>query len=582
MDTDAFRNDLHARIKDHLGMVYGDIDHSAWAQKLIDLMNYPRDLPPVSAHQNHWDQADIALITYGDSVVSENEKPLTTLKKILDTELRDQISIVHILPFFPYSSDDGFSIMDYLSVNSALGDWQHISAIAKDYRLMSDLVINHGSARSRWFENFKKGLSPGKNYFFCVAEDADIEQVVRPRSSKLLNPVETEEGTRWVWCTFSQDQVDFNFANPAVLAEFVNIICHYMEWGVEIFRLDAVAFLWKQPGSSCLHLPQTHEIIKILRLLIEHKNPRALVITETNVPNRENITYLGNANEAHVIYNFSLPPLLLNALITGDCTHLKTWMMSMPPAQNGTAYLNFIASHDGIGLRPVEGLMTEDEVNLLIATMQKFGGMVSFRKGAEGFEKPYEINISLYDAMKGTADHGVDEWQCQRFICAHSIMLALEGIPAFYIHSLLGTENDTEKFDNTRRKRAINRHTWQLEELNAKLADSQYHHRPLLRELKRLIAIRKRQPAFHPNVTQFTLHLGEKVFAFWRQSLRRDQSIFCISNITAEPRSVPLAEINLIDTHSWCDLIGGLHYDDLRASLELQPYQTVWLSNCRY
>src|SRR5690606_8330005 len=170
----------------------------------------------------------------------------------------------------------------------------------------------------------------------------------------------------------------------------------------------------------------------------------------------------------------------------------------------------------------------------------------------------------------------------QRFICAHSIMLALEGIPAFYIHRLLGTENDTEKFDNTRRKRAINRHTWQLEELNAKLADSQYHHRPLLQELKRLIAIRKRQPAFHPNVTQFTLHLGEKVFAFWRQSLRRDQSIFCISNITAEPRSVPLAEINLIDTHSWSDLIGGLHYDDLTTNLELQPYQTVWLSNCRY
>jgi len=582
MDRQCFRDDLQTRIREHLGLIYANIDLDAWAQKLVGLMNYPDSCAPVSAHQNHWDQSDIALITYGDSISCDHEKPLITLQKFLDAELKEDISIVHILPFFPYSSDDGFSVMDYLSVNSALGDWEDISAIAKKYRLMSDLVINHASARSRWFENFKKCLDPGRDYFFSADENTDIHQVVRPRSSALLNPVETEEGIKWVWCTFSSDQIDLNFANPQVLAEFVNIICHYMEWGVEIFRLDAVAFLWKEPGTSCLHLPQTHEIIKILRLLIEHKNPRAIVITETNVPNRENLTYLGNANEAHVIYNFSLPPLLVYALITGDCTHLKTWMMSMPPAQNGTAYLNFIASHDGIGLRPTEGLMTEDEVNLLIAAMQNFGGMVSFRKGAEGFQKPYEINISLYDAMKGTAHNGVDQWQFQRFICAHSIMLALEGIPAFYIHSLLGTENDREKFRNTRRKRTINRRVWQFDDLNNKLASDKFHHRPLLQELKRLIAIRKRQPAFHPNVTQFTLHLGANIFAFWRQSLRRDQSIFCLSNMSIETQRIPLKEINLIDTHSWCDLISDNSYTDLTASLELQPYQTVWLSNCRY
>jgi sucrose phosphorylase len=581
VDRLAFLHNLKNRVRDHLALVYGGIDCDLWAEKLIGLMKYGDNSAPVQPHQNHWDQSDIALITYGDTVVRDGEKPLCTLNDFLQEELERQISILHILPFFPFSSDDGFSVMDYLSVNSSLGDWEDIGPLSKKFRLMADLVINHASARSRWFENFKKGIEPGRDYFVTAAEDTDTSLVVRPRSTPLLVPTETSEGTRWVWCTFGPDQVDLNFANPEVLAEFVNIICHYMEWGVEVFRMDAVAFLWKEPGSPCIHLPQTHEIIKLLRLLIEHKNPKAVVITETNVPNRENLTYLGNANEAHVIYNFSLPPLLVNGLITGSCRHLKTWMMSMPPAQNGTAYLNFIASHDGIGLRPAEDLLDEEEIGSLIATMQSFGGMVSFRKGSEGFEKPYEINISLFDAMKGTKA-GPDQWQQARFICAHSIMLALEGIPAFYIHSLLATENDHAKYNNTRRKRAINRHTWQRTALDEVLSDSSSHHRQVLAELKRLIDIRKRQPAFHPNVTQFTLHLGEQVFAFWRQSLRRDQSIFCLNNMTAQEQVISLAEINLIGTDVWCDLISGNDFQDLNASLVLAPYQSVWLSNCRY
>jgi len=580
VDKQTFGYELTNRVKSHLALIYSDIDLDAWAEKLVGLMKYDDNLAPVQAHKNHWNQSDIALITYGDSIVREGEKPLKTLRTFLQDELANEVSILHILPFFPFSSDDGFSVMDYLSVNPSLGDWDDIAPLGEQFRLMADLVINHASARSRWFENFKKGLDPGRDYFFTAAEDADVANVVRPRSAPLLNPVETSEGTKWTWCTFSPDQVDLNFANPDVLAEFVNIICHYMEWGVEVFRMDAVAFLWKVEGTRSIHLPQTHEIIKLLRLLIEHKNPQSVVITETNVPNQENLTYLGNANEAHVIYNFSLPPLLVNGLITGNCKHLKTWMMSMPPAQNGTAYLNFIASHDGIGLRPTEGLLDEAEVEQLISTMQGFGGMVSFRKGSEGFEKPYEINISLFDAFKGTVD-GPDQWQLERFVCAHTIMLALEGIPALYIHSFLGTENDYEKYENTRRKRAINRHTWQYDEL-AGLLETDSHHRRVLDELKRRISIRQRQPAFHPNVTQFTLHLGEQVFAFWRQSLRRDQSIFCLNNMTAEPQTISLAEINLIGTDSWCDLITGDYYEDLTASMELQPYQTLWLSNCRY
>ncbi len=570
---------LKDKLVSMLEVVYPQQDCGALADQLLETMGLAPDLSPPPAHRNNWDQSDVALITYADSIQEEGEKPLVTLKGFLEKYLKDCVSIVHVLPFFPFSSDDGFSVMDYLAVNESHGDWGDIEAISQEFRLMADLVINHMSARSRWFENFRKRVDPGRDYFFEGNPKDDLSAVVRPRTSPLLVPVQTDDGIHHVWCTFSEDQVDLNFANPKVLEEFAGIIRHYLEHGITVFRLDAVAFLWKEPGTPCIHLQQTHELIKILRLLIEHHNPGAVVITETNVPNRENLTYFGNANEAHVIYNFSLPPLLINTLVTGDCRHLKTWLMSMPPAQMGTTYLNFIASHDGVGMRPTDGLLDEDEKQRLINTMESFGGKVSYRRTADGRDQPYEINIALFDALKGTAETGADHWQQARYLCAHSVMLALEGIPAFYIHSLLATGNDLDRVEHTGRLRSINRSQWQLEDLEQALADPVSQHGQVFHELKRLIAIRRKQPAFHPNATQFTLHLGLQVFGFWRQSMYREQSIFCIYNITDTAQEVALSDINLIGTDRWTDLISGMVVDSLSGSITLKPYQSLWLSN---
>ncbi|MDX1458404.1 MAG: alpha-amylase family glycosyl hydrolase [Marinobacter sp.] len=570
---------LISRLAAMLEVVYPDLDCEYLAGQLTEAMGLEAEVPAPPAHNNNWSESDVLLITYADSVQSEGEKPLVTLRRFLDEQLAETVSAVHILPFFPYSSDDGFSVMDYLAVNESHGGWGDVEAIGQEFRLMADLVINHMSVRSRWFENFRRRKDPGKDYFVEVDPDEDFSLVVRPRTSPLINPVQTDDGERYIWCTFSEDQVDLNFRNPAVLLEFVRIIRYYLERGVLWFRMDAVAFLWKEVGTSCIHLQQTHELIKILRVLIEHHTPNAVVITETNVPNRENLTYFGNANEAHVIYNFSLPPLLIHTLVTGNCRHLKTWLMSMPPAQVGTTYLNFIASHDGVGMRPTDGLLSDEEKQQLIQTMESFGGMVSYRQTQNGEQQPYEINIALYDALKGTTDAGPDHWQLQRFICAHAIMLALEGIPAFYIHSLVGTQNDHERVEHTGRLRSINRAQWDLERLDAMLADPLTHYYQVFRELKRLVAIRRRQPAFHPNATQFTLHLGLQVFGFWRQSMRRDQSIFCIHNISNELKQVALSDINLIGTDQWVDLISGERIEELTGELTLKPYQSVWLSN---
>ena len=571
---------LLERVRHHLEAIYHadppDLDELAAA--LVALMRLESPSAEPEQYVNHWDQRDAIVITYGDSLQCAEELPLVTLKRFLDEHTDGVLSGVHILPFYPWSSDDGFSVLDYSSVNESLGGWDEISAIAGSYDLMADLVINHCSSRSLWFENFLKNQEPGKDYFFTASPDDDLSDVVRPRTTPLLRAVTAVDGERHVWCTFSPDQVDLDFRNPEVLKQFVAIIRQYLDAGVRIFRLDAIAFLWKVPGTNCLNLEETHEVVRLLRTLVEYARSDTLLITETNIPNRENLSYFGNANEAHCVYNFSLPPLLVNTLVTGDCAYLKQWMMSMPPAQSGTAYFNFIASHDGIGLRPAEGLLSDNELDALIATMEDFGGHVSYRALEDGLQKPYEINISLFDALQGTV-RGPDEHGIDRFVCAHAIMLGLEGIPGIYIHSLVGTRNDYQRMENTGHYRALNRHQWDFDALQTALSDESSHHAEVFRQIKALLAIRSRQSAFHPNATQFTLHLGSALFGYWRQSMNRRQSIFCISNITDQPQVVGLSDINLIDTEDWQDLIGGEQYVSRDGLLQLAPYQTVWISN---
>lgn len=573
---------LYERVVHQLELIYSgvslDTSIEGTARRLLTTMGLTPGTPSPKAHRNLWDQRDIAVITYGDTITAPGEPPLQTLRQFMDDYLDGLITAVHVLPFFPWTSDDGFAVLDYSSVNESLGSWEDIRSLSSSYRLMSDLVINHCSSRSAWFENFKAGVDPGRDYFMTASPDDNLDDVVRPRTSPLLMPVETPSGMKHVWCTFSHDQVDFDFRNPRVLEEFVDIIRQHLDSGVRVFRFDAVAFLWKEVGTRCINLPQTHELIRLLRTLIEHAVPDCMIITETNIPNRENLAYFGNANEAHAIYNFSLPPLLIWTLLSGDNRYLSQWLMTMPPAQNGTCYFNFLASHDGIGLRPAEGLLGDDELDTFIGTMQGFGGLVSWRADAGGNRKAYEINITLWDALQGTI-RGRDGFGLERYVAAHALMLSLEGIPAFYMHSLLGTVNDHARVEHTGHNRSINRSQWQRPALDAALNDGNAHHSQVFNRLTALIAIRQAQPAFHPNATQFTLQMPNGLFGFWRQSMDRRQSIFCIFNISSEPRELCLSDINLIVTDYWFDLISRAEFPDCSETLDLKPYQVLWITN---
>ena len=573
------------RVQFLTGQLYRSVVGEERLKKIVDdlIGAIGASAAPVQTGPAHpadlWSQRDIALITYGDSIVDGGSKPLKVLRDFCEKWLANCVTWVHILPFFPWTSDDGFSVLDYSSVNQALGDWNDINDIATDYRLMADLVLNHCSSRSAWFDNFKQGIDPGRGYFFSKGSSFDVSRVVRPRTSDLTMPVVTWEGEQQVWCTFSHDQVDFDFSNPDVLLEFTRIIRLYLDRGVRIFRLDAVAFTWKRSGTTCINLPEAHDLVRLLRSLIEWVQPDAIIITETNVPNIENLAYFGQRDEAHCIYNFALPPLLIHTLVEADSSRITRWLMSMPPAILGTTYFNFLASHDGIGLRPVEGLLSEGELDSMIDRLQENGALLSWREHADGTRTVYEVNVSLFDAFKHIAE-AVD-LTLERMILAHAILLGLEGVPAIYLHSFLATNNDLSRVENTGHNRAINRHQWALDELTGLLNDAKSQHARCLQAIKQLIDTRQGQPAFHPNATQFTLNCGRSIFGFWRQSPDRAQSIFCLYNVTPTSTTIAAASLNLVGSDSWRDLISGDTVDLFSEDpcIELAPYQAVWLTN---
>ncbi len=527
-----------------------------------------------------WSQGDILLITYGNSLVDGAHKPLDLLNDFLRRYLRDTINGVHILPFFPYTSDDGFAVTDFRTVNSQLGDWSDIRRISRRFKLMSDLVLNHVSSQGAWFNAYRQGRAPFDRFFFEASPEDDLGMVVRPRTSPLLREVETSAGMRHVWCTFSHDQIDLDFRNPEVLLEFLRIIRLHLDNGVRIIRLDAVAFLWKEAGSPSIHLPQTHAIVKLIRLLCDYAAEPVILVTETNVPKAENLSYFGRGDEAHVIYNFPLPPLILHAMMAGTARHLVEWQRRMPPAPLGCAYLNFTASHDGIGMRPAEGLLSEADQQAVIDTVRQIGGLVSMRGLPGGGEAPYELNTTFFDAM-GCTFAGQEAYHLARFLCSQTIVMSLEGIPAFYIHSLLGTPNDHDGVDKRGMNRAINRHRWDYADLRARLDDSGSVQARVLEAMKTRLQLRARQPAFHPNATQFTIHTGDdRIFGLWRQSLDRQQSIFALHNVSAETVTIPVARLNLIDDEDWQDVLTAAPVAG--EDIVLAPYQCCWISNARY
>ena len=523
-------------------------------------------------------EKSLLLISYGDNLKNKNEVPLKTLKNFFEKNLKNRFEILHILPFYPSSSDGGFSVTDHKNVNKELGTWYDIRSLSNHASIMADLILNHSSIKGKWFNSFIKEKEDHKNFFFTIDDNFDFSKVIRPRDHKLIQIYNYKKKNNKLWCTFSHDQIDLNFKDPLVLIEFIEIVLLLLSKGVTTFRLDAVAFIWKKNGTSCVNLPETHEIVKLLRLIVNYINPHALIVTETNLPRKENLSYFGNNDEANWIYNFPLPPLILYTFLFEDSSKISGWSKSMPPAQINNAYLNFIASHDGIGMRPAEGILDNIILDKLFKRVKKNGGKFSFRK-VESKNKVYEANITLFDALKQTDFDKDGIFAVERYIAAHSILLALEGVPAIYFNSLFGTSNDQNAFIKTGIKRNINRFKWDFSDLSKKLKNKNSLENIIYSKILKIISLRQKQIAFHPNATQYTLTLGNKLFGVWRQSIDRSQNIFAITNISSVVRELKLSKINLFENQLWFDLLKPDESLNNLKILKLKPFQTVWISN---
>ena len=579
-DSPERREAMHRRILKRLQCVYGEQTAEEMAGSLFSLLDHWHQQYAVSCGEHcwQWDQSSKVLITYGNSIQEPGVMPLQTLKDFLETRFGGAISTVHILPFFPYTSDDGFSVVDYREVDEELGTWDDIRAIAGEFGLMVDLVINHCSRENLWFYDYVANIAPYNDYFIEVEDSTELALVTRPRSSSLLTAVRTHRGKKHLWATFSHDQIDLNFSNPAVLLEMIDIMLFYVAAGTRIVRLDAIAYLWKTIGTSCIHLPQTHELVKLLRDVLHCIDPRCLLLTETNVPNDENRSYFDDGDEAQLIYQFSLPPLLLQALHTGCTHHLTVWAKDLAdhPPPPGCTYFNFTASHDGVGLRPLEGLVPADEVQKLLEAMRARGGFLSSRHNSDGSESPYELNISYFDAFRDIRVES-DPWHVPCFMVSQLVALSMQGIPALYIHSFTATPNDQHSVEKVGRTRLINRRQWDRGELDTLIDDPMSANGRVFNELVRVCRLRNDHPAFHPDAGQRILDLPRHLFGFIREGV--GERIICLFNFTPDERELSMDEPFWRDNPDsrWKDLLSDELVGMERGRMRLMPYASLWL-----
>lgn len=575
--------DNRASIHGLLDFIYGVETRARLYPQLITLLEHFRQRHPDRAIPSQlMTECDVVLITYGDSVSQPGEAPLASLDKFLRTHVQDVINTVHILPFFPYSSDDGFSVMDYREVNPALGTWKHIAQIGDRFKLMMDAVINHASAQSAWFAAFLRGEEPYRDYFITADPHVNLSMVTRPRTHPLLTPFETAQGIRHVWTTFSADQVDLNFANPDVLLEMIDLLLFYIEQGADVIRLDAIAFVWKEISTTCIHLSKTHAIVKLFRAVIDEVAPGVLLITETNVPHDENLSYFGDGtNEAHLVYQFALPPLIAYTLLSGSANTLRQWASKLRLPSSQTAFLNFTASHDGIGVRPVTGILSKKELATLLDRTVTSGGRVSYKSNPDGSQSPYELNIVFYSLLNPPDAGEPQALQVQRFLCSQAIILALAGMPAIYIHSLVGSQNDVNGVERLGYNRAINREKLDFTALNRELADPASVRHQVFSGYQRLLRARISQRAFHPNAAQEVLALPDTVFGVMRV-LPGEAIVLALHNITAGPCSVTLnlRHLGLKGVGRLHDVLTGQPHDIVSGvvHMALDPYQIAWLS----
>jgi len=558
---------VNAKIKSLINFVYGESFSEAHLKMLLEKIDNAGSVI-TGKRKAGWDEKDIVLITYADQFSAPGEKALPVFTRFYNEWLSRSFSHVHLLPFYPWSSDDGFSVIDYHEVAPETGSWRDVAELKKSASLMFDFVCNHMSAKSKWFENYINQTPGYEDFFISVDPETDLSAVTRPRALPLLTPFTLHDGSvRHLWTTFSEDQIDLNFASPEVLIAMVDVLLHYLMEGARYIRLDAVGFMWKIPGTNCIHLEQTHRLIQLFRAITDRVAPGTVLITETNVPHKDNISYFGDGeNEAQMVYQFSLPPLVLHAVHCQDVRALCQWASSLKLPSMKTTWFNFLASHDGIGLNPLRGILPESEILSLVEKLQQEGALVNWKNNPDGTRSPYEINVTYLDAL--SAKESEDNERIARFILAHAVLLSFPGVPAVYIQSILGSRNDYDGVERLGYNRAINRKKYRAGEIDAELEDNKSLRHSIYHRLTQLIAVRRTEKAFHPDSQTIFETSGAHVFKIIRTA-DNGERITALFNFSNQQQNIHS------DIEIGRELIAG---EDIRSTtLSLNPWQVMWI-----
>ncbi|MCC0629786.1 MULTISPECIES: sugar phosphorylase [unclassified Clostridioides] len=512
-------------------------------------------------------EKNVYLITYGDSIYEEGVPTIDTLKKFLNNKVGDTITDVHILPMFEYTSDDGFSVVDYMKIDNNLGNWDSINNLSKDYRLMYDFVANHISKSSRWFKGYLSGEEKYQNYFIPGDKNFDYSNVVRPRTSPIIHKYQGKDSVKTAWTTFSEDQIDINVKHFPVLIEITEVLLNYALNGANSIRLDAIGFLWKESGTTCIHLPQTHMIIQLWRIILDYFKKNTQIITETNVPHLENISYFGDTtNEAHMVYQFTLPPLTLHTFTTHDSTKLTKWASTIDKVSDNATFFNFLASHDGIGMRPTEGILTEEECKMLVDKTIVNGGRVSYKDNPDGTKSVYELNINYLDALLNKDEDIEEDVQIQKILSAHALLLSFIGVPAIYYHSLLCSRNYYEGVEKSGINRRINREKLEYSRICYELENNSRRNK-IFTQLKNMIDIRKEESAFSPYANQNVLDFGREIFALERENKETNEKVVFVTNVTSNERTIDcgFSGVNILEN------------TNIKGKLTLGAYKFAWI-----
>ena len=586
--------DLKKRIIDRLNILYDKDTAEVCFQEIDRLIKvyYAHKSPAMIEWEKKFNphdrftEKDIILITYGDLITEERKPPLETLTEMCDRYLEGVINTIHILPFFPYSSDRGFAVMDFEQVDPNLGTWDDIADLKKDFRLMFDAVFNHVSSYSGWFQEFLNQNRDYINFFesFLSEDEIPPEQsklLARPRTSSVLSQFSTLNGKRFVWTTFSKDQIDLNYKNPKVLTMMIDILLYYVRRGADILRLDAATYLWTQLGTSSANLPQTHDLVKLFRDILNAAAPHVALITETNIPHGENIKYFGNGNdEAQMVYNFALPPLVLHAFYTGNSSKLTDWASSLEKVSDTATYFNFLDSHDGVSLQGAINILSKDDMEIVEKKAVEHGGLISYKDNGDGTVSPYELDITWFSAINRDDSKESIDFKVKRFLASRSIALAMMGIPGVYMHGLLGSKNDTEAILEGESARSINRKTLKKGALIAALSDQNSTTYRISNHYGYMIKKRINEKAFHPNAAQKVLEISDYLFTLIRTSVDGKELILAITNITDKNQFVEFDAGSVgIKAGSWCDVLSDKSFESPRGrlSLDMEPYGVLWL-----